>query len=98
MVSGNFTYLSGMKRTLFMLMAIALMAPSCKKCYTCKAAIYSNGVRYGSGYADPASMPNGEADYHDVCGKDKDQWERRITFDDTIVSDRIQLIYECIEK
>ena len=93
-----FIYLSGMKKTLFILMAIALLAPSCKKCYTCKAAQYVDGQRYGTGYVDPSGYPNGEADVKDVCGKDKNSVDGKITYDGYIGQSHYQLIYECMDK
>jgi len=87
-----------MKRTLLILAAIALLAQSCKKCYTCKAAIYNNGERYGTAYASPNVFPDGEADYHDVCGKDKNEWDGKISYDDSIGTIHYQLIYECLDK
>ena len=93
-----FIYLSGMKKTLFILMAIALMAPSCKKCYTCQPMQYVNGSLYSTKPVDPSAFAPGEADVHDVCGSDKGSWQGKSIMDDTIANNHMQVIYQCYDK
>jgi len=90
-----FIYLSGMKKTLFILLAIALMAPSCKKCYTCSTKYYSDDIYQG--YAQPSFLP-GISGTKKFCDNDISKNEGQQVYSDSMAGHKVTLIYACSDN